>query len=80
MKFSKYARFYVLATQGIITIVVLAVIGFFIGRAIDKASIWSGVLAAIGALCGLASFICTLLKLLKEEDKIKNEGKNESKD
>ena len=80
MKFSKYARFYALTTQGILTIAVLGVIGFFIGRAIDKNSVWPGVLAAIGALCGLASFICTLLRLLKEEDKIKNERKNKSED
>lgn len=78
MRFSKYAKFYVLATQGIITMVVLALIGFFIGRAINKQSIWPGVLATIGALCGLVSFICTLLKLLKEEDKVKNESKNRS--
>lgn len=78
MKFSKYARFYVLATQGIITMVVLALIGFIIGRAIDIKSIWPGVLATIGALCGLVSFICTLLRLLKEEDKVSNEPKNRS--
>ncbi|MDE7263072.1 MAG: ABC-2 transporter permease [Anaeroplasmataceae bacterium] len=80
MKFSKYARFYVLTTQGIITMVVLVVIGYFIGRAIDAQSVWPGVLAAIGALCGLVSFIYTLLRLLKEEDKNKNESKIGSED
>ena len=78
MKFSKFARFYVLATQGIITMVVLVVGGYFIGRAIDAQSIWPGVLAVIGAFCGLVSFIYTLLRLLKEEDKKKNETKNKS--
>ncbi|MCM1130484.1 MAG: ABC-2 transporter permease [Roseburia sp.] len=80
MKFSKYARFYLLMTQGIFTMVVLAVIGYFIGRAIDIASVWPGVLAAIGALCGLCSFIYTLLRLLKEEDKNKDEETSKSKD
>ncbi|MDE5856488.1 MAG: hypothetical protein K2H06_05530 [Anaeroplasmataceae bacterium] len=80
MKLSKYAKFYVLTTQGIFTMVVLAVAGYFIGRAIDVESVWPGVLAAIGALCGLVSFIYTLLKLLKEEDKNKNEETNRSED
>ena len=80
MRFSKYARFYVLATQGIITMVVLALIGFFIGRAIDVESISPGVLATNRALCCLICFICTLLKLLKEEDKVKHEPKNRSED
>ncbi|MDE7095743.1 MAG: ABC-2 transporter permease [Anaeroplasmataceae bacterium] len=80
MKFSKYARFYVLTTQGILTMVVLAVIGYFIGRAIDVESVWPGVLAAIGALCGLVSFIYTLLRLLKEEDKKKDEKIDRSED
>lgn len=80
MKLSKYARFYVLTTQGIFTMAVLVVVGYFIGRAIDVESVWPGVLAAIGALCGLVSFIYTLLKLLKEEDKNKNEETNRSED
>lgn len=80
MKFSKYARFYVLMTQGILTMVILVVIGYFIGRAIDVNSVWPGVLAAVGAFCGLVSFIYTLLRLLKEEDKTKNEKNNRSED
>lgn len=80
MKYSKYAKFYVLTTQGIITMAVLVVIGFFIGRAINASSAWPGILAGIGALCGLISFICTLLRLLKEEDEKKNEKTNQSKD
>lgn len=74
MKFSKYAKFYVLATQGILTIIVLMLIGFFIGKAINEDSVWSAVLAVVGAFCGLVSFIYTLLRLSKEEDK---NGKNQ---
>ena len=80
MKYSKYAKFYVLTTQGIITMAVLVGIGFLIGRAIDASSVWPGILAGIGALCGLISFIYTLLRLLKEEDKNKDEKTNQSKD
>ncbi|MDE6584447.1 MAG: hypothetical protein K2K15_03505 [Anaeroplasmataceae bacterium] len=80
MNFSKYAKFYVVATQGILTMVVLLLVGYFIGRAIDKESIWPGILAAVGALCGLCSFIYTLLRLLKEEEKKKNESKVRSED
>lgn len=78
MKYSKYAKFYVLTTQGIISMVVLVVAGYLIGKAIDASSAWPGILAAIGAICGLVSFIYTLLKLLKEEDKKKDEKTNQS--
>ncbi len=74
----KHAKVYAIATQGILTIVVLLLIGYFIGNKIDKNSFWPGVLAALGALCGIASFIVTLLKLLKEEEK-KNESTSRPK-
>lgn len=77
MKFSKYAKYYAVATQGIITMVVLLLIGYFIGKKIDEHSFWPGLLAAIGALCGLVSFIALLLKLQKKEDK--SDQSNESK-
>ena len=80
MKFSKYAKFYVLTTQGILTMLVLGGIGYFIGRAIDVKSVWPGILSVIGVLCGLVSFIYTLLRLLKEEDKKKNEKIDRSED
>ncbi len=74
MKYSKYAKFYALATQGILTMVILLLIGFFIGYKIDKDSFWPPLLACIGMLCGLVIFISYLLYLGKEEDK-KNEFK-----
>ncbi len=79
MKFSKYAKYYAVGTQGIISIVALLLLGYFIGYKIDKSSIWPGVLASIGAICGLISFIVTILKVLKEEEKTKSES-IESKD
>ena len=59
---------------------VLGGIGYFIGRAIDVKSVWPGILSVIGVLCGLVSFIYTLLRLLKEEDKKKNEKIDRSED
>ena len=67
----KFAKYYVVATQGLLTIVILLLIGYFIGVRIDANSVWPGV-------CGLVSFIITLLRLLKQEDKT-NATKNGSK-
>lgn len=79
MKFSKFARYYAITTQGLITIVVLLLIGYYIGVWINKDSAWPGILAAVGAISGIVSFIYILLKMLRQEDK-KNEPKNESED
>lgn len=68
MKFGKYAKYYAVATQGILSMIVLLFVGLFLGRLIDKNSIWPGLLAIIGVLCGLVSFIYVLLKLLRKED------------
>ncbi len=75
MKYSKYVKFYVLATQGILTMLILLVVGFFIGYKIDKDSFWPPLLACVGVICGLIIFISYLLYLSKEEDK-KHESKN----
>lgn len=69
MKFSKFAKYYAIATQGIFSMIVLLVIGYFIGVWIDSNSFWPGLLASLGAIIGLVSFVCLLLKLLKQEDK-----------
>ncbi len=65
----KYAKFYALGTQGILTMIVLGGIGFYIGYRIDKNSFWPPVLAVVGVLCGLVSFISYLLCLVKEGKK-----------
>lgn len=75
MKISKIAKFYSLATQGILTMIVLLLIGLFIGYKIDKNSFWPPLLACVGMLCGLVIFVSYLLYLLKDEDR-KNERKN----
>ena len=62
MKFGKFFKYYLIATQGLSTILVLTFGGLLIGWAIDKESIWPPILAVIGLLIGLVSFIGYLLK------------------
>lgn len=76
MNLSKGIKYYVIATQGLLTMIVLTLIGYYIGYLIDKESFWPGVIAAIGAIIGLVYFIRLLLKIMKEEDKKKNESKD----
>ena len=76
MKLSKYAKIYSLATQGIFSMGVYALVGYFIGYKINQASVWPILLAVLGMLLGLFTFISYLLYILKMEEK---ERKNESK-
>lgn len=78
MKYSKYLNYYALATQGILTMVILMGLGFYIGYKIDAESAWPGILATIGMLIGLFTFISYLLYLIKQEEKRKNGKKVES--
>ena len=48
---------------------ILAILGFVIGWFINKDSPWPIILAIVGLLFGLFSFITYLLYLLKEEEK-----------
>lgn len=68
-KLGKAVKYYAVGTQGVFTMALLGVLGFFIGYKINKDSLWPGVLAAVGILCGLFSFITCILYLLKEEEK-----------
>ena len=77
MKFGKYAKIYVLGTQGIFSMAVFSVIGFFIGYYIDKDSFWPVTLAIIGLLIGFFNLMINLLYIAKMNDKEmkkKNEG------
>ncbi|MBQ9449141.1 MAG: AtpZ/AtpI family protein [Acholeplasmatales bacterium] len=71
MKFNSLAKTYALATQGILTMVVMLGLGYFIGYLIDKDSAWPAILAVVGVLCGLFTFVTYLLYLIKEEEKRK---------
>lgn len=74
MKLGKAAKYYVIGTQGILTMAIMCALGFYIGYRIDKDSIWPGLLAFIGMMAGLVSFITSLLYLLKRDGK-KSESK-----
>ena len=65
---TKFATFYAMATQGILSMIVLMGVGFGIGYLIDKDSFWPPVLAAVGVLFGLGIFVSYLLYLSKGED------------
>ena len=77
MNLGKYAKIYSLSTQGILSIGVYSIIGYFIGYAINKDSYWPVLLAVIGMILGLGTFISYMLYLIKEEEKQKK--KNEQK-
>ncbi len=58
---------YALVSQYLLTILVLTIGGYLIGRyLILKTAIWGGVFAVIGGLCGIIIFIMEMLKLGKE--------------
>ncbi|MDY5982618.1 MAG: hypothetical protein SPJ17_02805 [Anaeroplasma sp.] len=81
MKLGKAAKTYTLATQGIFSMGILTILGFVIGWFINKDSPWPIILAIVGLIFGLFSFITYLLYLLKEEEKEKKkedlDGKEE---
>ena len=80
MKFNSLAKTYALATQGILTMVVMLGLGYLIGYLIDKDSAWPAILAVVGVLCGLFTFISYLLYLIKEEEKRKKKDDQGPKD
>ena len=71
MKFGKFFKYYLIATQGLATILVMTFGGLLIGWEIDKESVWPPILAIIGLLIGLASFIRYLLKYQEKIEKTK---------
>lgn len=71
MKFKNFAKYYIIATQGLCTVISLTFVGLLIGYKINKESIWPAILAVVGMLCGLISFIFYLLKYQKNSEKNK---------
>ena len=71
MKFKNFAKYYIIATQGICSVIALTFVGLILGYKIDKESVWPAILAVVGMLCGLSSFIYYLLKYQKRLDKNK---------
>lgn len=69
MKAKKYVRIYAISTQGILTMVMLGGLGYFIGYKINSESAWPPILAVVGLLIGLVIFISYLLQLEKRDKK-----------
>lgn len=69
MKSQNLAKLYAVATQGILTMLVLAGLGYFVGYQIDSTSAWPPILAVAGVLIGLVIFISYLIQLDKENKK-----------
>ncbi|MGM9971712.1 MAG: hypothetical protein ACI35W_04825 [Anaeroplasmataceae bacterium] len=78
-KASSIAKAYAIFSQGIISTIILAGLGFFIGWKIDKTSALKGILAVVGALIGIISFIFMVYKANYFTDKPK-ENEGETKD
>ena len=64
----KNLKVYALVTQFVFQLLILGVLGWFIGYKIDPDGILKGVLAVIGALIGLVAFIIQLVKMVGVED------------
>lgn len=74
MKFGKQIRLYAVVTQGLFSILVLTAGGFFIGWLINKENVFlSGLLAIIGAICGIILFIYQVLKESKNNENNKRQ-------
>ena len=69
MKYGKYAKIYVLGTQGIFSMAIFSVIGFFIGYFINKDSFWPVTLAICGLIIGFFNLMISLLYIAKMTDK-----------
>ena len=80
MKLDKAAKTYTLATQGIFSMVIFTALGFLIGWLINKESVWPVILAVLGLLIGLFSFVSYLLYLIKEDEKEKKKSQNKEPD
>lgn len=68
MKIGKYAKIYAVVTQGLISMVVLLLLGYWIGTKLWPNTVWPGVIATFGAIAGLINFIRMLLKLGVEKN------------
>lgn len=64
----KNLKVYALVTQFVFQLLILGVLGWFIGYKIDPDGILKGVLAIVGALIGVIAFIIQLIKMVGVKD------------
>lgn len=61
-KTSQITKAYAIFSQGIISTLILIGLGYFIGYKIDSSSSLKGILAVVGAIIGIISFILLVYK------------------
>ena len=64
----KNLKVYALVTQFVFQLLILGVLGWFIGYKIDSDGILKGVLAIVGVLIGVIAFIIQLIKMVGVKD------------
>ena len=64
----KNLKVYALVTQFVFQLLILGVLGWFIGYKIDSDGILKGVLAIVGAMIGVIAFIIQLIKMVGVKD------------
>lgn len=62
-KVSELAQVYSVVTQGFFMMIVVAAVGFAIGKWGMKSEVWAAIYAVIGALIGLVIFVSLLWRL-----------------
>ena len=64
----KHLKVYALITQFVFQLLILGVLGYFIGYKIDPDGLLKGILAIAGVLIGLIAFIIQVIKMVGVED------------
>ena len=64
----KNLKVYALVTQFVFQLLILGVLGWFIGDKIDPHGVLKGILAIVGVLIGVVAFIIQLIKMVGVKD------------
>ena len=64
----KNLKVYALITQFIFQLLILGVLGYFIGYKIDPDGVLKGILAVIGVVIGVIAFIIQVIKMVGIDD------------
>lgn len=64
----KNLKVYALVTQFIFQLLILGVLGWFIGYKIDPDGVLKGILAVVGVVIGVIAFIIQLVKMVGVKD------------
>lgn len=64
----KNLKVYALVTQFVFQLLILGVLGWFIGYKIDPDGVLKGILAVVGVVIGVIAFIIQLVKMVGVKD------------